>query len=204
MKKTILPILILLLSVYSLRAQGPFLGVILGPPEDGLIGAKMGLTFYGIAEASVMYNPKFAKWNNPGFVGGALKLPIRYNVFRQTENANYIFGVYGNMTAGNILLPEPAKDLDATIYTYKRKALGWAPAVGIELMRFSSRFSISIPLELGYGRMQFGQDFANKTPDPVKGFQLDNTLYMMFGIKMFFSKDRCDHYTEKLLANNYQ
>jgi hypothetical protein len=55
---------------------------------------------------------------------------------------------------------------------------GHAPAFGVELMYFGI-FSYSVSLKLGFGRMHFNQSFNDQTPDPVTGYILQSSIFLM-------------------------
>lgn len=184
--------LILMLPLAA-RSQGLFLGATAG--EKGLTGFKAGYSLGGILEIGAMYNPLLKKSSNGGYAGGLLKLPLYYKPIGTTYSSTFLFGVNLSGNAGLVLYPK-ADTLSLTnAVKVAKNDLGRAVSLGFELMWFGESLGISIPIDLGYGKMHFTQSFDRADPNT---FHLKNDLYVMAGIKIFLSRNHCRDYIENL------
>lgn len=184
-----------ILTFHTSHGQGPFMGITIGNPEQGLLGARLGTTIANRVEAYAMYHPQLQKFNNPGYYGLSVKYPFNYFSLSEGYESMTILSMYVNYTGGMIHVPK--FDAGNSTSTAKKFVYGHAPAVGVELMRFG-KFSFSVPLELGFGRMHFNQTFKDQTPDPVTGYTLQSSIFLMAGFKFFISSSKCDEYIQNL------
>ena len=101
--------------------------------------------------------------------------------------------------AGMVLYPTPDAAGLASVVNYAKKDFGRSLSLGLELMWFAGGICISLPVDFGYGKMHFNQTFDKSDPTT---FQLGSNLFMMAGIRIFFSKDHCRNYIDDLRGGN--
>lgn len=166
--------------------------------KNDTLGIRVGTTIKNIFEVSAHFHPKLPKLNNPGFAGGNIKLLLFYFPLIQKYESAFLMGTLLDYTAGVIFLP----NITSPIVALKKTAFGNAGSIGLEFMRIGQGILISIPIELGYGRLHFNQQFADQIPDPISGYNLQSTAYILMGFKIFLSMKSCDDYIEKLRNGN--
>lgn len=187
----------LLLSPLALKSQGLFLGAAVG--QKGLTGFKAGYSVSGLFEIGALYNPLMKSSTNGGYAGGLLKLPLLYRPFGETYYSNFVFGINMTGNAGMVMYPTPDAAGLASVVNYAKKDFGRSLSLGLELMWFGGGIGVALPIDLGYGKMHFNQTFDKSDPTT---FQLGSNLFMMAGIKIFFSKNHCRNYIDDLRGGN--
>jgi hypothetical protein len=187
----------LLLFPLLVKGQGLFLGASVG--QKGLTGFNAGYRFSGLLEIGALYNPLMKSSSNGGYAGGLLKLPLLYRPFVETYTSSFVIGLNMTGNAGMVLYPTPDAAGLASVVSYAKNDFGRSLSLGLELMWFAGGICISLPVDFGYGKMHFNQTFDKSDPNT---FQLGSNLFMMAGIRIFFSKDHCRNYIEDLRGGN--
>lgn len=181
----------LYLNGIAAKAQGPYLGAMVTPAGTSIIG---GASVLGIAEVGAVYQPQWNKKTNVGYIGGTGKLPLRYRIIKEDYSGSLIFGLYATSNLGSIKIPIPE-------YSDEKKSkssLGWSLSMGGEFMLFKSGIIISLPIELGIGKMHFNQAFDEQNVQLSSDYTLRTTLIMNVGLRMFLFRTNCEEYISNL------
>ena len=173
------------------KAQGPYLGAMVTPAGSSIIG---GSSVFGIAEVGAVYQPQWNKKTNVGYIGGTGKVPLRYRIIKEDYSGSLIFGLYATSNLGSIKIPIPENSDEKT----SKRSLGWSLSMGGEFMLFKSGIIISLPIELGIGKMHFNQAFDEQNVQLSSDYKLRTTLIMNVGLRMFLFRTNCEEYISNL------
>jgi hypothetical protein len=172
MKNRLIATLITILVFSSfIQAQGPFVGASLD--KKGNVGLKAGWSYMSVTEASVSYAPK--SLNEAGFIGGSLKIPVKFDVLKENYLSSFFWGIFLSYTGGVIQFPEAPASAGPLSKSTK---YGGAPSVSLEVSWIGSGFAMAFPIELGYGKLNFNQDFPNQFNYTENKYVLASSLYL--------------------------
>ena len=185
MKKNTLIAISFCLFLLRAEGQGPFINA--NANQLGRFGFKWGTTLIGLLEASVLFNPQFNPEKEAGYIGSELKFIVHHSIIREYDQSNTLYTLYWGYKAGSVLLPK----LDPNVFpSYnKTRTYGGAPFVGAEFIYLNTKYQIiSIPFEVGYGKLGFNQDLTKVTPGNSEGYVIKPGFFVSAGLKFYYSK----------------
>lgn len=171
--------------------QSPFIGIF---SADGSISYMAGISYLGILDVGLWYNPQNKEKTNAGFVGGTLKWPVYYNVARESYSSTLLYGFYLTGAGGSVSMPRPPGSNE----TKTSRKFGYNAGAGAELMLNTGTLNIAVPLEIGVGKNFFLQSFEEQDPQTSSDYRLNSNVFISMGIRISFLGNRCRDYIQNL------
>ncbi len=162
----------------SLFAQGPFVSGVIS--HKGVSTIKAGWS--GLIEAGVVYMPEAFTKDKTSFLGGSIKLPV-WLPKSLNYDGNFFLAYFFTYTGGVFSLSS-----NETIS--KKQAFTSTYSFSPELIWFSNKIGISVPIEIGYGRSHLIQNFRNPVSNDLI---LKKGIYFSTGLRFYLFNNECPY-----------